>query len=448
MAEGKEAESTPGTDKGILSILAYENDAKAPDIRNLMDFRFISRVIDTWLKPKEAHATSIEGFLCNDDRLRCYYMPTTETNRWKSARPNGQNFTKRREKDYKRIMGGTVCLKCGHKEMDQGDPDPSDPTPVRVCQKCGYRQFNYYPFPVCSMFTVSDGCLLVEADYTGAELFWMAVQSGDMAMLDHVMRAQLDEDDPNFYDIHSTIAVKAYRLECAATKKGLKSISKSWLRDVAKQTIFGLAYGRGAKAIALGAKEVGVDMTAEEAQAIIDSVFAEYPLLQPLFEECERLAVTDRCLCTFWRCWRRFPAAQDRKMAGDFGREAKNLPIQGGVAGVVNHAVANLVDLRDRLGRFDLFKLCFQKHDSIGLEVPIPYVRYVTEELLPLAMRELCPVYPTTLKGVPTGKGPFFLGFEAQVYKYWTIQLSAQECGTYGFPQKFHKPGVTVSYGG
>ena len=96
------------------------------------------------------------------------------------------------------------------------------------------------------MLMASPGNVLVEADFIGAELFGMARMAGDAAMIDHCLRNQLPEDDKNYYDIHSNVAVFAFKLSCPPTKKGLQSIGKEHLRIVAKSVIFGIAYGRGA----------------------------------------------------------------------------------------------------------------------------------------------------------------------------------------------------------
>ena len=95
----------------------------------------------------------------------------------------------------------------------------------------------------------------------------MAIMTGDRTMIDHATRNQLPEDHPDFYDIHSNVAVLAFKLKCAPTKSGLASIGMSHLRIVAKSVIFGIAYGRGAKAIALAAREQKVDVSVDAASA-------------------------------------------------------------------------------------------------------------------------------------------------------------------------------------
>src|SRR5690606_521929 len=112
------------------------------------------------------------------------------------------------------------------------------------------------------------------------------VLSGDQTMLDHVRRNQLSEDDPDYHDIHSSIAKLAFNLPCEPTKAGLASIGKKHLRIVAKAVAFGVAYGRQAKAIAVAVQEEGINITEEEAQAIIRAIFTMYPSLEVFFKEC------------------------------------------------------------------------------------------------------------------------------------------------------------------
>ena len=82
--------------------------------------------------------------------------------------------------------------------------------------------------------------MFIESDFTGAELAVMAWISGDPNMIEHVRRNALSEDDPDYYDIHSHIAVKAFHLDCEPTKKGLASIHAKHLRVAAKAVVFGI----------------------------------------------------------------------------------------------------------------------------------------------------------------------------------------------------------------
>ena len=315
-AAGKESEHNPSTGKQALSIMAQEatrivqdNGMTAADYINMLrDYRFLDQVLKTVLRPPEMdeagnfvrledgglnYKEGLAGHLCDDGKVRTHIYQTKETGRWASARPNLQNISKSRDNDYKRLLGE------------------------------GYKH------KLRSMFVASPGCVFVEADYIGAELFGMAIMSSDARMIDHAKRNQLGESHPDFYDIHSNVAKLSFSLDCPPTKTGLANINASHLRIVAKSVVFGIAYGRGAKAIAAAAKEQGISISVNDAQRIIDTIFSMYPNLRPFFEECQARALREPIssmgtdtyggwLCNCFGRYRRFPevSESDRGVRG------------------------------------------------------------------------------------------------------------------------------------
>lgn len=225
--KGLENEKTPSTNKIALAILAQENqevlrwsesrqrqvkvDFSVP-VNQVRDYRFISQVLRQTLRPPVeddegefivedghyAYEAGLPASICDDGKVRTHIYQTKETGRWASARPPLMNLSKRRESDYARILAES------------------------------------YKAPIRTIIRADEGELLIEADFTGAELFGMALLSGDEKMIEHALRNQLPETHPDFYDIHSNVAVRAFRLDCEPTKGGLKSISKAHLRIVAK----------------------------------------------------------------------------------------------------------------------------------------------------------------------------------------------------------------------
>lgn len=228
-----EKTSTPSTNKSALSILFREADRMKvwspkhqrwqvkdcgkyiADIRN---YRLVNQTLQSVLaKPVEAedaedfddpfevdedgnfvYDVRLPGAICTDTRVRTFISQLKETGRWSSSRPPLMNFSKRREVDYKQILGES------------------------------------YEYPLRSIFEADEGFTLVEADYIGAELFGMAILSGDPTMIEHAMRNQLPEEHPDYFDIHSYVARLAFGLECEPTKAGLMSVGKAHLRIVAK----------------------------------------------------------------------------------------------------------------------------------------------------------------------------------------------------------------------
>jgi len=415
--KGLEGERSPSTNKAVLAILAQENEEASDQINWLRDYRFLDQVLKSLLRPPvtdddgnwlmESDGDGLGGLLfdaglasvvCNDGRVRTHLYPTTETGRWRSARPNLQNISKQRDADYVRMLG------------------------------------EKYKHKLRSILKAPPGYLLIEADYIGAELYGMATMSGDEVMIDHCQRNQLPEDDPNFYDIHSNVAVFAFKLDCPPTKAGLKAINKAHLRIVAKSVIFGIAYGRGAKAIALAAKEQGVEITADEAQQVIDTIFDMYPGLRPFFEECKSRAINDGWLCHCFGRFRRFPRTDDYKLQGEFERQATNFPIQGMIASAVDRAVAEIYEYRHEVGVPDMYKMVLQIHDAVVLLVPYEHAERVVDEVLPVCMQQRVPIYPTNLAGVPTGKGPYTLGIDTEVMVHWGEHVTKEQAAKWGVP--------------
>lgn len=421
---GREAEHTPGTKSAVLEILAQENLQHAEPLRLIRDYRFLDQAVKTVLKPpeqilneddpdgdvQEVYKGGLASFLCDDGRVRTHIYPTLETGRWASARPPLQCISKKRDRDYLRILEEfTGKLRGIFRATRASDPGA----------------------------WINEDCLLVESDYTGAELAMMAWMSGDVQMIDHVRRSGLPESHKDYFDIHSNVTRLAFRLECEPTKAGLKAIDKYYLRDIAKAVMFGIAYGRGPKAIAFEARVQNVPLSEEEARAIIDAIFQLYPNLSPLFEECARRAREDRFIFScFGRC-RRVPKTDDRSVLGDFERQFKNFPIQGGIADVVGQGISNLYNFRQECGDPDMFRIVLQIHDAILLEVPKSRLEFVVDKVIPQQMCRRVPVFPTDLGGVPMGTGPFYLSGVTEVFEHWGESISVDRCRELGIAERF-----------
>ena len=456
--KGKEAEHSPGTGKTVLGVLAQDYPDMQKQVQMVRDFRFLDQVLKSLLRPPvidkqgnvltyeesdydDAEGTGTYGqanltgliydaglaqVICGDGAVRSALIPVADSGRWKSARPPLQNISKRRDDDYVRILGKDAYA---HKLRSIFTPPSSEYYANLLVDLVSPDVYEWLrETPVA----------LIEADFKSAELMVMAIQSGDPTLMDHCTRNQLNEDDPNFYDIHSNVAVLAFGLACEPTKKGLKSIGKVALRVGAKNVIFGVAYGRGAKAIALQCKEEGNPISVDDAQRIIDLVFTLYPGLVPMFEEAKRRSREERWLCSNFGRFRRFPETSDRSTAAEFERVAMNFGIQSPVASAMNRAMAHLRDYRDNvLERPELFRLNMQIHDAAMVFAPVPYVEYVAEEILPYCLGPMVPIYPATLDGRPTGRGPYYLGADVEVCNHWGEKFTYEEAVRIGLPLKY-----------
>lgn len=439
----QEDEKTASTDKTTLPILARENQAVerwqkkqnkfvvfdfSKQVNWIRDYRFISQVLKSSLRPpilddddegetaifrKDAngfyvYAGGLAASLCDDERIRTHIYPTLETRRWASARPPLMNLSKKRESDYKRILK------------------------------------KQYKWALRSIIKSSPGKVLVEADLIGAELFGMAIMSGDERMIEHAKRNQLAEDHPEFYDIHSNVAKLAFGFKCAATKAGLDSLGMSHMRIVAKAVIFGIAYGRGAKAIALQAKEEGVEITVDEAKQIIDTIFQMYPDLEPFFAECAQRAIKQRWMCGCFGGFRRFQSSRgNRQTQGEFERQAMNFPIQGMIADAMSQAADNFDTYRRGLESDDdfWFSIVLQIHDAFLFEVEHQHVERLVDDVIPLCMTDQVPIYPCYLDGMPKvdPNAPYYFGVDTEVGDHW---------GELMYPDEFKVRGIHPKYGG
>ena len=337
----------------------------------------------------------------NDD-VFCVTVPSSYVVTRRNGKVSVTGNSKNRDPDYERILG---------KEL--------------------------YQHKLRSMLCAPPGMVLIEGDYVGAELFGMAILSGDTAMIEHCKRNQLPEDHPNHYDIHSNVAKLAFQLECEASKKGLKDAGLNYVRTLAKNVIFGIAYGRTAPAIALQARQQGVQIADAEAQQIIDTIFDMYPNLQGFYEGCRRRVQPEGpgWLCNAFGRFRRLPPARDFKLQGEIERQAMNFPIQSLIASVINRAARYLVDYRDRvLQRPNMFKLQMQIHDALVVKTHPECVAELVDEVMPYCMSTLVPILPTDLSGVPMSNESYHLGIDFEVGERWGEEVSAERGEALGLP--------------
>jgi uracil-DNA glycosylase family 4 len=394
----------PAVDKEVLGIIAWD----IPLVKQLRDIRYIRQVLQSVLRPpKPGDALGADddgvvydeadefdgGFLSyvnhSDSRIRSRFYPV-ETGRCSSAAPNMQNLAKRREDDYARILGHTT--EDGQVVGDYTDilGEPLYHDPIRSIVTAGFWD--------------GEPTVLMEFDIVSAEIAGLAWESGDKQMIEDVKRAMLPESDPNFLDIHSSTAVEAFKLTCAPTKKGLKSIGKPGLRVAAKNVRFGVPYGRSAEALSRQCQEEGADVEVAECQRLISSYHKRYPAASIFLAACEARPASEYPYLygAFGRI-RRFQRVDDQGMQAEQGRSAKNYPIQNLVADYIMMVMYYLRVEREKRGLEKAFRFVLQIHDALMFEVKIPYIEKV-EQLVTDVMRNWVPVMPRTLNNTPFDK--------------------------------------------
>ena len=414
VANGEEHLHSPSTDKETCGILAMANKM-AGKLRNC---RLIDQVLKSVLsvpamednklvltaQGNRLYDGGLASYLCYDSRVRSTFSLTLDSGRASSARPPLQNLSARREKEYRDI--------------------------------CGER----YRWPIRSIITgsqLADGrrTLLVEADFTGAELLILAVQAQDKKMIEHCLRGQLPETDPNYYDIHSNVCVVAFKLDCSPTKSGLVSIGKKDLRTAAKATIFARNYGGGAETITRRIKEEATQVTVDEVQAMLDAIDAIYPDTKRYQEECFARVLNPGWLASCFGARRRFIPSEDQMVMREMGRIAANFPMQGGVAGAMNIGLYNLLThpRKEAIG----YKIILQIHDAVLLEVPTEHVAEVYDVILPECL-ETVTFKSCNLDGIAYPNSiDYHFATDKKVCYRWGVQLKHSDCDEFGIEHRF-----------
>ena len=464
VAAGEEALNNPSTDKETLGILfnaLYTEDggldAKGKPlrvlgtagriVRELRDVKFLGQVLKGMLrKPMEDDGGDLlyddEGNLLYDGglikhvdydgRVRTNFYPV-ETGRCSSSRPNLQNISKRRESDYARILGSIKDGKATGDYLDVfGAP--------------------LYKYKIRSMVAAAPGTVLIESDFKMAEMAMLGWCAGDTTMIEHVRLNTLPESHPDFLDLHSQTAITAFHLDTpdnrakAAAKGVAWKASKSLLivlgleslRVAAKNVNFGVPYQRSAEAIARQCREEGVFVSVEESQTLIDNYYATYPQIAEFLDECKQRARHPGWLVGPYGRNRRFQRTSDREVQAEMERQACNFPIQNGVAEAINVACKNLMRYRENHDGPETFRMCLQIHDALLFEVPIPYVEWFVETVLPACMKYGVKIRPRALDGSKVElEAPYNLDIDFEVFTHWGDHISAAEGLALGVPAKY-----------
>ena len=270
---------------------------KHPVIGAILEYRQYTKLLSTY----------VDGLLktvAEDGRIHTKYKQTeTRTGRISSIEPNLQNI------------------------------------PVRTELGRNMRKF----------FKASEGCVLLDADYSQIELRLMAHLSGDKAMQEAFLSGT---------DIHTATAAKVFDMpELFVTPE---------MRSAAKAVNFGILYGMGAFSLS---KDIHV--TKAQAQKYIDDYLGSYPKVSAFLEQVVENGTKQGYVCTMHGRRRYVPELKAKnKMVQAAGRRiAMNTPVQGTAADIIKLA---MVHVHDRLEReVPSAKLLLQVHDELIVEVPL-----------------------------------------------------------------------------
>ena len=280
-----------------------------------------------------------------------------------------------------------------------------------------------YERSIRGLFVAPPGYKFVSVDYTAVEMAVLGWLSQDPVLMDHIRRSLLPEDDPEYYDIHANMAVRAFRLDCEPTKKAMKQAGKGGLRVAAKNVNFGIPYGRSPEAIVRQCWEEGVEITLQEAEALYRMYFEQYRLVEPFLQQCRERVKDPGWIKTPYGRYRRFIPSDDKAVMGELQRQAQNFPIQSTVADLLQAAIFTIRQERAKIGA--RFRMVLPVHDALNFLVPDDELHLFQEgedgepSFIRRCMSLLQPFYPTDLSGNPLGVGPYYFGIDVHIGHSW-----------------------------
>jgi DNA polymerase-1 len=165
-----------------------------------------------------------------------------------------------------------------------------------------------------SCFVSDPGYLFVKSDLAQAEFRCWAHYSGDQDMIRDIELV----DAGLLADIHKQTASEVFNIP-------VEEVTKDQ-RTAAKNTVFGLLYGRGSSAISA---QYGI--TVEQAECVKERFFSRYPVAAQWLRDIVNEAREKGAVKTWFGRIRRIPKIHSDNMGdrAEAERQAKNSPIQG-----------------------------------------------------------------------------------------------------------------------
>ena len=318
----KTPKGNPKLDEKVLIKYSDKTDIA----KKIIEYRNASQFLSTFLE-------GIKKRISKDGKLRTNYLQhSTVTGRLSSKDPNLQNIPK----------------------MKKGIVDPDE---IRKC------------------FVASDGCYVVEADYSQVEFRSWCEYSQDEILLKDII---------NGLDIHTKMAAFAYNKKPEDVKKEERS--------KAKGIVFGLMYGRGVESLSNELK-----ISEKEVNKIIRYFFSNYKGAQKWINDIKDFSIENGYVRNYFGRKRRLPALKElkgkrmkdlhwetRSMVSEGLRQATNAPIQGFSADLTGIALIRLQRYIDK-NKYPC-KLLLQIHDSVISECPInlldDWCKILTEKMV------------------------------------------------------------------
>jgi len=202
-----------------------------------------------------------------------------------------------------------------------------------------------------NMLTVEDGCVLVEVDYSQAELRVLADLTKDPYLVETYRKGE---------DLHTAVARKIYGEPVTKAK-----------RTRAKGVNFGLAYGRGAFSLAT---ELGIDV--KEAEQVIKDWFKNMPVAGKFINNTRLNPQRGIPTITPFGRLRHFPYITDGNVK-HIQNEAINTPIQSIAS---DYTLLSGIELNKWLKETGYGRIVNTVHDAILIEIPYANVDKVANK--------------------------------------------------------------------
>ena len=229
-----------------------------------------------------------------------------------------------------------------------------------VTGRLGCREPNLMNIPheagVRDFFIAAPGYVLVEADYSQAELRLLAAYASQLVSREEAEKSFLVKAFRAGSDLHTEAAIMLFGDSWDADGKGYEN------RMIAKAFNFGLVYGRSVESIARA-----FDITTKAAAKMYESFFVRMPDVKEYLKRLEAAVDDPGELITVYGRKRRFTYV-DSWNYGEHKREARNFMMQSTASDMTLDATIRTDQwLRKEVG---YGRLLIFLHDSAMFEVP------------------------------------------------------------------------------
>lgn len=275
--------------------------------------------------------------ISKEGRISTRINPLSETGRMKHRDPNLANLPKGKEGGIEKVFGHKL------------------PT-------------------VRESFIARPGYVILEADYSAAEIWTMAYLGADMDMIKSLHAG---------VDIHSLNARKFFNVGHDLNDEDFKAQYK-YKRAAAKAVIFSIAYGTQAAGLARRLSvEMGEEFPVSEAELAIEGFYRVCAGIGNMLEYTKKFVIKNEYVETAWGRRRYFPGVSKltREAQAAAQREGPNARIQGTVADCINRAGIYLTKYlkTTKLGQLADCKIINAIHDAILVEVREDYIPFICQ---------------------------------------------------------------------